>query len=154
MIQRIQTVYLVIAAILISLVFANPIAEIFISDELYLTLSHNSIEGSDPDLFPAQSTWPVTLLLAAILAIELVIIFSFRNRILQIRLCIFNLLLMFGVVGMIYFFTKYTLSQMEGQKSIFLWPILCPMVAIILNYLAIKAIQKDERLVRSYERIR
>jgi len=61
---------------------------------------------------------------------------------------------MFGLVGLIYYFTKYTINSTEGMKSVFLWPIVCPMIAIILNYLALKAIQKDENLVRSYDRIR
>lgn len=153
MIQRIQTVYLAFALFLMTLLFSNPIAEIIINKSLYLTLWHNKIVSTNTEFTP-HSTWPITLLLSVILLIELVAIFLYKNRQLQIRLCVFNLLLMFGIVGLIYFFTKSTLSSMEGIKSVFLWPIVCPMIAIILNYLALKAIQKDENLVRSYDRIR
>jgi hypothetical protein len=61
---------------------------------------------------------------------------------------------MVGLVGLIYFFTKSTLISMDGEKSVLLWPVLCPLIAIILNFLAFKAIQKDENLVKSYDRIR
>lgn len=154
MIQRIQTVYLAIAAFILILLFSNPIAEIIISDNLFLTLWHNKIAASDNELFTPLSTWPITVLLSVIVLIEFTAIFLYKKRMLQIRLTIFNLLLMFGLVGLIYYFTKGTLSSNEGIKSVFLWPIVCPMIAIILNYLAFKAIQKDENLVRSYDRIR
>lgn len=154
MIQRIQTIYLLIAAFLMVLLFSNPIAEIVVTDNLFLNLWHNKIISVNEDLFTPLSTWPITVLLSFIILTELLTIFLFKRRQIQIRLCIFNLLLMFGLVGLIYFFTKYTLHNMEGMNSVFLWPIICPMIAIILNYLALKAIQKDEKLVRSYDRIR
>jgi FtsH-binding integral membrane protein len=154
MIQRIQTIYLVIAAFLLVLMFSHPLAQIIVSEKLYLTLWHHKIISPDNELYAPVSTWPVTVLLSVIVFIEVLTIFLYKRRQLQIRLCIFNLLLMFGLVGLIYYFTKTTLSNMEGVKSVFLWPIVCPMIAIILNYLALKAIQKDDNLVRSYERIR
>lgn len=154
MIQRIQTVYLAIAAFLLILLFSNPIAQIVVSESLYLTLSHSKIAAIDNELFTAISTWPITVLLSVIVLIEIGIIFLYKKRQLQIRLSIFNLLLMFGLVGLIFYFTKTTLHNLEGIKSYFLWPIVCPMISIVLNYLALKAIQKDDNLVRSYERIR
>ena len=154
MIQRIQTIYLLLAAFLMSLLFTNPIAEILVSEKLILTLWHNKIAASDAELFSQISTWPVTVLLAVIVLVELIIVFLYKNRNLQIRLSIFNLLLMFGLVGLIFYFTKHTLNSLDGIKSAFLWPVVCPMISIILNYLALKAIQKDENLVRSYDRIR
>jgi len=154
MIQRIQTVYLAIAAFLLVLLFSNPISQIILSEKLYLTLWHHEISAASDELFASVSTWPITLLLSVIVVIEIVTIFLYKRRLVQIRLCVFNLLLMFGLVGLIYYFTKYTINSTEGMKSVFLWPIVCPMIAIILNYLALKAIQKDENLVRSYDRIR
>jgi hypothetical protein len=154
MIQRIQSVYLAIATFLMVLLFSNPLAEIIISDSLYLTQWHHKITATNHEMFATISTWPVTALLSVIMLIELITIFLYKNRQLQIRLCIYNLLLMVGLVGLIYFFTKSTLISMDGKKSVLLWPVLCPLIAIILNFLAFKAIQKDEKLVKSYDRIR
>ena len=154
MIQRIQTVYLAAGVFLMMLLFSNPIAEIVVSDTLFLKLYHNRVIAEDPELFTPYSTWPITVLLSVIVLLETVSIFLYKRRQVQIRLCIFNLLLMFGLVGLIYYYTKYILNHLEGISSVFLWPIICPMIAIILNYLALKAIQRDENLVRSYDRIR
>jgi hypothetical protein len=154
MIQRIQSVYLLLAVILMVLLYSNPIAEIVVRENLFLTQFHNKIVAVNDESFIPISTWPVTVLLSVIVLLNLSAILLYKNRQLQIRFCIFSLLLMFGLIGLVFFFTKTTLSSMEGLKSVFLWPFVCPMVAIILNYLAFKSIQKDERLVRSYERIR
>jgi hypothetical protein len=154
MIQRIQTVYMTVAAFLLILMLSNPIAQIIISDKLYLTLFHNQIISPDDAMFKPISTWPISALLAVIVLIELFVVFLYKKRQVQIRFCILNLLLMAGLVGLIYFFTKYTQSSLNGLKSVFLWPIVCPLISIILNYLAIKAIQKDDNLVKSYDRIR
>ena len=154
MIQRIQTVYLLIATGLMILLFSNPIAEIVVSEDLYLKLWHNRIAAADALLFTPYSTWPLTVLLSVIILVNLIAVFLYKNRILQIRFCVFNLILMFGIVGLIYFFTQYAVKNLNGITSVFLWPVVMPMISIILNYLAIKAIQKDENLVRSYDRIR
>ncbi|MCB9013575.1 MAG: DUF4293 domain-containing protein [Bacteroidales bacterium] len=154
MIQRIQTLYLSIAAVLMMLMFSNPIAEIVISDNLFLQLGYSKITAVDDPLFAPISVWPIAALLIVIVVLELTAVFLFRKRQLQIRITLFNLILMFGLVGMIYFFTRYTMKELGGSSYVFLWPVICPMIAIILNYLALKSIQKDELLVRSYERIR
>jgi hypothetical protein len=154
MIQRIQTIYLLIAAILLTFLFVNPLAEIIISDGLYLIFWHSRIESLDKTDFHTINTWPVTFLLISTLLIGTVNIFLFKKRILQMRLCVFNIILLFGLVGMIYFFTKSTLNQMNGEGNVFLWPIMLPFISIILTYLAFKGMQKDEKLVRSYDRIR
>jgi len=154
MIQRIQTIYLAVATFLMVLLFSNPLAEIVINDNLYLTQWHHKIVSVNKDLFATLNTWPVTALLSVIVLIELITVFLYKNRQLQIRLCIYNSLLMIGLVGLIYFFTKSTQISLDGQKSVLLWPIVCPLISIILNILALKAIQKDEKLVRSYDRIR
>ena len=154
MIQRIQTVYLIIAIILLTLLISNPVAEIIISEKLHLVFKFNRIESPTVPEFNAVSAWPVAVLLFAILLIGLSTIFLYQFRILQMRLCIFNILLMFGLAGMIYFLTKITLKQCNGEESIFLWPIVIPFISIILTFLAFKGIQKDENLVRSYDRIR
>ena len=154
MIQRIQTVYLSIAIILLTLLISNPVAEIIISEKLYLVFKFNRIESPSVPEFNAITAWPVAVLLIAILLIGLSTIFLYQFRILQMRLCVFNILLMFGLAGMIYFLTKITLKQWNGQESLFLWPIVLPFISIILTFLAFKGIQKDEKLVRSYDRIR
>jgi hypothetical protein len=154
MIQRIQTVYLVLAAFLLILLFSNPIAQIILSDQTYLTLMHNRIYSPVDEAFNSFPTWPLSVFLAVIVIIELISVFLYKKRILQKRFCRFNLLMMFGLIALIWYYTRFTLGTWQGTKTVFLWPVVCPMISIVLNFLAMKAIQKDEDLVRSYDRIR
>jgi hypothetical protein len=66
----------------------------------------------------------------------------------------FNILLMFGLVGMIFYYAKYAPIGVERAESVLLWPIVVPLISVILTYLALKRIQKDDALVKSYERLR
>ncbi len=154
MIQRIQSIYLLIATGLFIFMLTNPLAQILLPGDEFLYFHHNRIVAMSSQTFVPVPSWPVTILIVVIMLIGLMAIFLYRNRILQMRLCVFNILLMFGLVGLIYFFMKYTMKKFDGVDSVFLWPIVVPFISIILTYLALKRIQKDEALVRSYDRIR
>lgn len=154
MIQRVQSLYLLAASIVMLLFIKNPIAQIELPGKNFLMFYHNRIEPVGEGASQVISTWPVTLLLLIIIGLSLFTIFQFRNRIRQIRLCVFNIMLHFGLVGLVYFFTKYTMNQEGGINSAFLWPIVLPFISIIMIYLALKKIQKDEQLIKSIDRIR
>jgi hypothetical protein len=132
----------------------RPIAELQINDTLFLQFYHLKIMPASDTAFQAISTWPVSVLIFTIMGISFINIFLYKKRILQLRLCVFNIILMFGLVGLIYFFTKYTINDLNGITSVFLWPIVVPFISIVLTYMALKGIQKDEALIRSYNRIR
>jgi hypothetical protein len=96
--------------------------------------------------------------LAAIVPIvALVSIFMFKKRILQMRLNSFNIVLMlFQIISMIayFFYFKSNAVAEEVLPSHILLPFALPIINIILTYLAIRAIGKDEALVRSLDRLR
>lgn len=154
MIQRIQTLFLLVATALFAIMLTNPVAQIQLSNDTFLLFNHNQIVSMSNDTFQPVPTWPVTVLIAVIMLIGLVDIFMYKKRTLQMRLCVFNIILMFGLVGLIWFYTRFAVNKYDGIDSVFLWPIVVPFVSIILTYLALKGIQKDDALVKSYERLR
>jgi flagellar basal body-associated protein FliL len=80
-----------------------------------------------------------------------VIIFLYKKRILQIRILVFSVVLLLGLFGLFFYFTY---AGFTGAKVAFKVPVVFPVVAVILDYLAIRAIGKDEALIRSLNRIR
>jgi len=154
MIQRIQSLFLLLAAVIMLPLYSQPLARLQISDTIFLHLFHNRVEAFNQDMFTDVSTWPVTTLLTAMILISLFTFFSYKKRIRQIRLCVFNIILHFGFIGLVYFYTKYTLNLNNGVQSVFLWPVIFPFLSVLLNYLALKRIQKDELLIRSMDRLR
>lgn len=147
MIQRIQTVYLLISALLIGFLFLLPFAEILQDGIIYLF----NYKGIVLDGTVKENGFSISVLIGIILALHGVAIQSFKNRIRQMRIIVFSILLMVGLFGLFFFFTWYTFSEAKISYKI---SMVFPLVAIILDYLAIRAIGKDEALIRSIDRIR
>ena len=80
-------------------------------------------------------------------------IFLFRNRILQIRMTIFNSLLLVGYYLAFVAFLFVFRSRLDASFHLS-WGLCLPFVSLVLNYLAIRAIGKDEVLVRAADRLR
>jgi len=154
MIQRIQSLFLLVAAVIMLPLFSQPLAKLQISDTIFLHLFHNRVEAINQDIFTPVSTWPVTILLTVLILISLLTVFLYKNRTRQIRLCVFNIILHFGFIGLVYFYTKYALNLNNGIQSVFLWPVILPFLSLLLNYMALKKIQKDELLIKSMDRLR
>lgn len=147
MIQRIQTVYLLVSALLIGFLFLLPFAEIVKDGVVYLfNFKGIVLEGT-----LLENGFSISVLIGFILALHGVAILSYKNRIRQIRIIVFSILLMLGLFGLFFFFTTYSFSDARIGFKI---SIVFPVVAIILDYLAIRAIGKDEALIRSIDRIR
>ena len=63
------------------------------------------------------------------------------------------MLLVLGYYG-VFIFYVFKISGDIGGEYMMKWTIALPAVALILTYLALRGIGKDEALVRSYNRIR
>ena len=153
MLQRIQTVYLlIIVALTVALLFL-PLAVLQSGDQLFtFDASGLSTITEQPELI--YPTWGLFALVVIVSLLAFVTIFLFKNRILQIRLCIFNAILMFGIYGLFAFFTWIMKGQLETASMSFKFALSFPLVSLILDYLAIRNIGADEALVRSLDRLR
>jgi hypothetical protein len=147
MIQRIQSLYLLVSAILVAFLFVLPFAEIASDGAVYLF----NYKGILLDGTVKENGMVVSILIGIILALHGFAIFAYKNRIRQIRVLVFTILIMLGLLGMFFFFTYYSFT---GAQISFKISMVFPLVAIILDYLAIRAIGKDEALIRSIDRIR
>jgi hypothetical protein len=105
------------------------------------------------------STFPITILTVIIGLASFMNIFLYSARTRQMRWCIFNILLLLGLSGLIYYYFTYIKKQiLESGLAIaehsFKIAVILPVLSIILTYMAFRAIRRDELLVRSYERLR
>jgi hypothetical protein len=82
-------------------------------------------------------------------------IFLYHNRKIQALFCLFNALLIIG-----WYVCFFVISQVVGDKSWGTvdfrptWPAVFPAIAFVLYLMARRAINADEKLVRSMDRIR
>lgn len=99
-----------------------------------------------------QSTWGIfgILMLSALVAFAT--IFLYKNRMLQIRMSIFNSLLLVGYY--IAFIAFYFALKSDANLFRIGWALCLPLVSIVLNVLAIRAIGRDEVMVKAADRLR
>ena len=105
----------------------------------------------------AQSSLYMGVLLALACALPLVTIFLFRRRLLQLRLCVVEMVLLLGSVimeGVYYFLSWRVFSDLTFLTQGFRPAIALPLVCLLFAYLAARAIFRDELLVRAADRIR
>ncbi|KAF0238411.1 MAG: hypothetical protein FD181_1061 [Prolixibacteraceae bacterium] len=147
MVQRIQTVYLFISALLIASLMKLKFADLSVNNELYTFIARGIYTGENL-VFDGLAIFIFIWLIALL---HFVIIFLYKKRILQIRILVFTIVLLLGLFGMFFYFTY---AGFTDVKVAFKIPVVFPVIAAVLDYLAVRAIGKDEALVRSLNRIR
>ena len=137
MIQRIQSLYLLVAVILTSLLFFMPFAEIASDASIY----QFNVHGIVLDGTVKQSGLIVALALAAIILLHLYAIASFKKRVFQKKIVFACMICLLGLSGLLVYLTYFSFS---GAKVSLQTGFILPLVAIILDFLAIRGIDKDE----------
>lgn len=154
MIQRIQSLYLLISAALVALMYFMPYASITgYSDEILL--NSRGIFKSSGEMVEGSALFLIAIGIEVLFTLAIIFQFKKRNR--QMLLAKFNLLLMTIIIAVVFFYADYAKALTGLPKdSIVNYEVTCllPVISIVLNYLAIRAIKKDEDLVRAADRLR
>lgn len=154
--QRIQTVYLILVIILMTAGILLPSAGFLNStNNIAYQLDARGIvemsaQGTADKL---ASTNPLTFLYGLILFITTFCIFKFQDRKKQFRLATINFILILIYIIGFAVFVFYAKNKLGADLSL-KYSAVFPVIALILNYLAMRGISKDEKLVRSLDRLR
>ena len=157
MIQRIQSVFLLLLALAMLSVLALPLwHKIDALTHQELTLTAFGFQATNLQVAGTTGpVWIIGLLAAASAAVAAFEIFQFRNRAKQLLLGSINLLLITAALGAAFYFSnkgeQLLNLKLEGQ---FLMGFYLPTLALLLNLLANRFIRRDEQLVRSADRLR
>lgn len=155
MIQRIQSLYLLLTSLSSLLFLKGTILKFFNTSETLIILKFNGLwqlaeEGNfvlirNQILLPAIIT--VTILLPAI------IIFCFKNRKIQYRLTM--ILIIIGVLlTAIIVYQAVSIPVLYDVHLQLVLRMFLPLGIILFSFLAYRGIKKDENLIRSYDRLR
>ena len=150
MLQRIQTVYLLLASICMVVSVLTKLAVFTFGGDI-VNFEAMGFYLNEEIIF---STWGLFIIgnIAAILSV--LIVFLYKKRMTQIRLASFNLFMILGYYGLIAF---YILKRNPEANSAFEHVgigMITPFIALVFTYLAIRKIGADEALIRSLNRIR
>jgi FtsH-binding integral membrane protein len=155
MLQRIQSIYLLFASIVLFALFLFPLAHNLFVDGKLINVSvtgvYEVVNGQDKQVQPFLALTIFTVIAALI---PLAVIFLYKNRKQQITMCYVAILLLIGYG----FWMAQTVKKVVGPitleyKNMGIGLFLTSL-SIILIIFAIKAIQRDEKLVKSADRLR
>ena len=161
MIQRIQTLYLLLVVILGTLLCIFSPVEFLLPDATDYVSLH------------ALDKWPLAVMSIAIPLLALVTIGLYKRRLLQVRLNIMNVVLCLGYYALLALYVVYIvkgyepldavncqlstvncqLSTVNCEWYLTMWSAI-PLVNVVLTMMATRRILKDEALVRAADRLR
>lgn len=135
--QRIQTLYLAIAAALVAV--------------LFFSVKSFSVGtgGAHVDEVKYIDFIPYLILLIVAGALQLFALFTFKVRVFQMRTAVLAGLILLGLQGWLVF--DY-LTAPDGV--VFRWTAVLPLIAAILDFIAARHILRDQLLVESITRLR
>lgn len=136
MLQRIQTIWLLLASACIFLTFQFS----FYSGTLAIDNTYHEVNG--------RESFVLILVTAIIGILGLVTIFLYKTRKVQLRLCIVSILL---TVLLVVLYLMEAKNFSKGDPN--LWAIL-PGASLVFFFLAARGISKDEKMVRDSDRLR
>lgn len=154
MIQRIQTIYLLLVTALVAVTLSLPLASFSAGVEPF-TLVAFGLKDATGEVVVNSIYMTILLVLACLL--PFVTIFLFKRRMLQIRLCAIEGVLLLGAEAMIfiyYYLADRLFSSFEFHEQSLGVAVALPVMALLFCYLAARAIMRDEVLVRSLDRVR
>jgi uncharacterized membrane protein YiaA len=144
MLQRIQTIYLFIATLLAGgIIYLLPL---WINNDGVEFFLNNLITSSDWKQISMVAAFGLSAFLS------LITIFLYKNRKQQIGINRFNIVVNFYLLGIIVYHLLILPGESEiSEKGIGLF---IPVLVIVFLVLANKSILKDEKLVKSVDRLR
>lgn len=150
MLQRIQTIYLLLVVILGTLLcFFAPVQFLMPNGTEYIALQ-------------AFDKWPMAAITIVVPLLAMVNIFLFKHRLLQARLNIVNVIFCLGYYAMMALYVSFIIKGYEPLQETTLtnadwylnvWAGI-PLINIVLTMMATRRILKDEALVRAADRLR
>lgn len=155
MIQRRQSLYLLIVVVLMTLTMTLPLGK-FLAGDTELVFSALSI--AETGVGEVMGNLPLAILGLLATLVPFITIFLFKRRMIQIRLCFSQFVLLIGIQGFIVWYLLHAksllLERFENITVAYGIPAIFPLLSLVFVWLALRGIMKDEALVRSMNRIR
>ncbi|MGL4630279.1 MAG: DUF4293 domain-containing protein [Leadbetterella sp.] len=150
MIQRIQSLLLLLTAVALSVCLAsNFFVKVLSSDELIAINSFHAFHKKGNTLVGESATFYIAVVIGISIALSIFTIFQYKKRLLQMILNSVNSLLMTITAGLIVYHVKIgylkTMGADDAEPSVGMYAFL---VAIFTTWLANRFIKRDEKMVK------
>lgn len=150
MIQRVQSIYLLLAGLLCAAIL---ISTIFIVNDGTSSAFIGVWGVQDGDLdFSVPSLIPIMIVATITAVIDFVAIFQFKNRkkqVLMVRMALLLTLVLMGWMGLVFYQLSTQDLAVTPMSGVF-----HTVLIFFANILALRGITKDDKLVKSVDRLR
>jgi len=157
MIQRIQTIFLALIVILGVLFSFLPILSFSVHESVYVMKAYNTYVGLEMTEILSKNMG-VGVLQGLVLIVAFITILLFKNRSLQIKLGKLNILLIALQIAAIVMYSDTAKNAINADDITILLNFkigaIIPIINLILTYLTIHFIKKDDKLIRDADRLR
>lgn len=155
MIQRIQTVFLFLAATFTGVLFFAPLAAFEHGTDLMKLTIYGVQNQIDTQYFSGTYSLPLLLLTLLLIVIPIITIFLFKKRELQLKLSSLNVFLNAILCGLIFLYYTSNIQKTLALETIsYLFGTYVPLINMVLSVLAMRWIKKDIELIKSVDRLR
>lgn len=154
MIQRIQSLFLLAATVFSIIFIIHPLSGLIIAGEIKAEFHAFGLMtvGESPEMI--YNTFPIIILAVITTLLTIIAIFIYKNRTLQMRICVYNILIMLGLIVAIFIYYYLIRNNFKVSSHAFSYSVLLPFVNVILLFQAFRGIRRDDLLLKSYNRLR
>ncbi len=156
MIQRKQTIFLLLVIIASAVSFFFPLAEfIGVKDSivLYIQKAHSLVPDS-PFNHSGYFSLPLLSATGFIILFSLIAIFLYKNRKSQLQIIKVCILVEIIMIGLFFFYYVSSLEKLTGGTAEYETAVFMPLISLVFLVLAYRGVLQDEKLIRSADRLR
>jgi hypothetical protein len=155
MIQRIQSIYLSLTFLLSLLFLKGSFLTFLESSGSVLKTTFNGLIrdiGLQNNVL-IERMIPLSVIIILIPVISVITIFLFKNREIQLRLARLLIAVVCGFILLSGYYSYNVIVKFDAEP-VFGYKMLLPILILVLSVLAHRGINKDNLLVKSYDRLR
>jgi len=150
MIQRIQTIFLLLAAILMAVTVFSPLVILEGGNRFVSLYPYGMVEAGNT----TYMTWGVITFACLAILLPVINIFLYKKRKIQVKVCSFTIFIIVVFYITLYAYLYFLMAKNGLSLQGMQYGIILPAIALIFVVLASVNIKKDERLIQSLNRIR
>lgn len=155
MLQRIQSIYLLLAALVVAALFIFPLVHnVYVNGETLSVMVTGTYQDINGQSISKQPFTALTVGTAFTAILPLIVIFMYNNRKRQIIACYVTMVAMIAYSYWASSTVKAAIGDAQLSMSNYGIGILLLSVSLVLMIAAQKSIDRDEKLVRSADRLR
>ena len=157
MLQRIQTLFLMLAVAALAASFVFPIATIAAGSETASYTNYGLSVVNDGKVTIIESGF-IYIVAGAAMLFLLFALTQYRKRKLQVSICRISYIIILAQLAMCFFMPDQAAANIKFagkvEVSAYGFGFYAPIIALVFTFLAERFIRRDEALVRSADRLR